>query len=636
MATRPSWPIRLAPLPGEPLDSWLETYAHRLDTTVGELLISSGLLTDPVLSKRQETAANHTAYLLDHEARGLSQASGIPPDRLHAMTLHTYDQHAVCLDRTTRTVTMPTLWGKGDGSRYCPHCLHERDGRWLLRWRLSWTFACTRHHILLADRCPRCGQETRLRRSRRAIFLPLPPPGHCGARTASVTCPHNLTDAHPVELPDQHPLLATQHHIETLLDQIDSHARDHSTAITPRAAFDELHALASWVLCRSQPGDFHHLGAHINDACLTYQQTNRATRQAPGAFPPIDAAVTGAALNHAITILTNTDPSALRTLLNRETNRGLVPRALDHRPSRISPHLRAQILQARDADLSMTDRLRYRTCTTSPREPTNDLNTRAAHVPQLLWPGWTLRLRPPGIYAETFRLAVTTAILLPGSRDATFAAAAAVLRPNIPFRGNDLINTLIRQGHDTLLTAICAIADYLDHNGSPIDYIRRRHLIDADLLPEPAWQQICRQTATHPGVPGYRRLRNARRWIYQRLTGNELRHAPAPFTVTNGQEQRYYANLPLELPPPVLQALDRYATRYLASKGVDEPLTWEPPATCVAGLDLPGRDPADIDTTALTRLVTSGNPSPSAAATQLNTTTDHVRLALERAATATR
>ncbi|MFE1907623.1 TniQ family protein [Streptomyces gardneri] len=37
-----------------------------------------------------------------------------------------------------------------------PHCLAETGGRWQLAWRLGWSFACTRHHILLADRCPAC------------------------------------------------------------------------------------------------------------------------------------------------------------------------------------------------------------------------------------------------------------------------------------------------------------------------------------------------------------------------------------------------------------------------------------------------------------------------------------------------
>ncbi|MEV6726577.1 hypothetical protein AB0M94_37285 [Streptomyces xanthochromogenes] len=37
-------PIRLAPQPGEALDSWWEAIAHRLGTTTGDVLASMGLL----------------------------------------------------------------------------------------------------------------------------------------------------------------------------------------------------------------------------------------------------------------------------------------------------------------------------------------------------------------------------------------------------------------------------------------------------------------------------------------------------------------------------------------------------------------------------------------------------------------
>jgi hypothetical protein len=48
-----------------------------------------------------------------------------------------------------------------DGSRYCPQCLAARNGRWMLTWRLPWSFACTTHGAVLADDCPACGQAPR-------------------------------------------------------------------------------------------------------------------------------------------------------------------------------------------------------------------------------------------------------------------------------------------------------------------------------------------------------------------------------------------------------------------------------------------------------------------------------------------
>ena len=45
------------------------------------------------------------------------------------------------------------------GQQFCPACLRE-DGQphFRLYWRLSFVTACARHRILLADRCPRCGE----------------------------------------------------------------------------------------------------------------------------------------------------------------------------------------------------------------------------------------------------------------------------------------------------------------------------------------------------------------------------------------------------------------------------------------------------------------------------------------------
>jgi len=129
-------PIRFAPLPGEPLDSWLEAYAHRLHaTTVGDLLADLGLRR----AGGGQHAPDHTVWLHHVEAEQVAEATGVPAHRLHAMTLRTYDGHILQLDRNPnrRAVTRSVCWARGSGSRYCPQCLSERDGRWLLRWRLS-------------------------------------------------------------------------------------------------------------------------------------------------------------------------------------------------------------------------------------------------------------------------------------------------------------------------------------------------------------------------------------------------------------------------------------------------------------------------------------------------------------------
>ena len=94
------------------------------------------------------------------------------------------------------------------GSRYCPSCLAERDGRWLLAWRLGWTFACPAHALLLCDTCPACGQEPRSRTSRTSG---LNPPGTCAnIIKRNNCCGADLREVTPQRLGPDHPVLAAQ------------------------------------------------------------------------------------------------------------------------------------------------------------------------------------------------------------------------------------------------------------------------------------------------------------------------------------------------------------------------------------------------------------------------------------------
>lgn len=47
-------------------------------------------------------------------------------------------------------------WLRRDHSAACPLCVQVSGGRWLLSWRLKWTFLCADHLVYLVDRCPRC------------------------------------------------------------------------------------------------------------------------------------------------------------------------------------------------------------------------------------------------------------------------------------------------------------------------------------------------------------------------------------------------------------------------------------------------------------------------------------------------
>lgn len=164
-------PVRLAPLPGEALDSWLEALARRLHTPLGEVLRHFGF---PARLGRGDhlkgIPPDWTILLSEQETMAIAYASGLDLQTVTSMTLAHYDQRALRINFERRYVNRWVLWGRGGGSRFCPDCLRDNDGRWQLAWRLGWSYACVLHGLLLADCCPDCGRIQRQRpRSGRVI-----------------------------------------------------------------------------------------------------------------------------------------------------------------------------------------------------------------------------------------------------------------------------------------------------------------------------------------------------------------------------------------------------------------------------------------------------------------------------------
>ena len=120
-------PLRVPPVPGEAIDSWLEALARRSQVTVGTLTAALGW---PLPASPGGLVAGLPGQVL----RRLEHQAGLPAGRLDDAVLDRY---------------LPLGPVRRRGSRYCPSCLAERDGRWLLSWRLGWVFACTTHAVLL-------------------------------------------------------------------------------------------------------------------------------------------------------------------------------------------------------------------------------------------------------------------------------------------------------------------------------------------------------------------------------------------------------------------------------------------------------------------------------------------------------
>jgi DNA-binding transcriptional ArsR family regulator len=597
-------PLRVPPVPGEALDSWLEALARRHQVTVGTLVTALGW-------HMPGSPGGLVAGLPAQVLRRLEQQAGLPAGRLDDAVLDRY---------------LPLAAARRRGSRYCPSCLAERDGRWLLAWRLGWTFACTTHGVLLCDTCPSCGQAPRGRAGRAGLN----PPGTC-ANTIKrhEYCGADLRQVIPGRLAPGNPVLAAQRWTGILLTLDDTRPAGNGDALS------DLGIVASWVLRQAPAAQLAGSGPQVLAAWREQDQQPPATRRQPSRFPPASAALTAALAATAMTVLTGSDEQAIEQI------RALLPpRAGPRRPRpaglptarwrQLSQPARGRFLRALDPDLSPADRIRYRTGTPQaaiPAGPPGLLAARARAIPQLLWPDWAIRLIPVhGFAPGPFRSAIAACMLLPG-RPASTANTALHAYRSTQATGA-VLRALAGGGHDTVLTAISCLAGYLDTSGSPIDYQRRRDLIPAETITAGQWRDLCYGAAAHPGET--RRHRDAQRYLFQLLTGADLHDPRHALAFTSTSDYSHYHAFAGTLPTGLRDALHGHAAALLHGLGIGEPLTWSPPPGCCAGLELPGPEPDDIDLDAASRLIITGGLPVADAAARLGTTGSHLRLALDR------
>lgn len=215
MARTRTLPIRLEPIPGEALDSWLESLAHRTHTGFGDLLVAVGLPT-----ANQQDAGRWITQLTAHQLRSISDATETTPERISVMTLAWYSGRALHVDPRKATTTRQFAWGQVRGSRFCPACLDETGGRWQLAWRLELSFACLIHRRLLADTCPGCSKPQRIRPH---VGYAVPQPGLCGNPGSGAlgrSAPRCLSDLREIDtlaLPAHHPVIQAQTTINRLI-----------------------------------------------------------------------------------------------------------------------------------------------------------------------------------------------------------------------------------------------------------------------------------------------------------------------------------------------------------------------------------------------------------------------------------
>jgi hypothetical protein len=302
--------------------------------------------------------------------------------------------------------------------------------------------------------------------------------------------------------------------------------------------------------------------------------------------------------------------------------RGALPSVWDG----VSPALAAVLLKHRDALLRTADRLRYRSMTGAGRRPEGaDPSRRLRALPLALWPDWSIRMRPPTIDPNSFRIAASIALCVPGATAAMRSIRGHWPGPRFTQRLSQFGRRVTTDPHGTaILGAICALADNLDRDGAPIDYERRRSLASQIvLLDADAWTVMCRAGGTLAGAG--RKLADARLWLWETLTGGLPAQAPPALRPDHPEFLTNHARFGLRLPGPTARHLLEHARRLLDAHGCqDEPLTWSPKSKRIALDQLPGPDPDAIDPgqvhAALARRLT-----PTQVAEELAITLEHLR-----------
>jgi len=361
-------PLRVTPVTGEALDSWLEAIAHRYSVSLGDILLRCGIRT------ARQTTLSMVSPTRD-ALRRIGIVCAIDCEVLQSMSLNRYRDQAADNADSQRESEF-AAWPRRTGSRFCPHCLRENRGRWDLTWRLNWSFACTRHRCLLADTCPACGSPQR-REPLRASKIPRP--GHCpSVRHYPVTqtrlqCNADLGTADAMVVSDSHHMLHAQTTIHALLTGDDADFALYRGAILGWAAvLSDVRLLAKWIIHAVDQTQLDHcLPTDIATAAALHRRSTAWPdgRYRRSAHLDPSAIEMAAAVSLALQVISRSDTAAavsvLQRLMRNADNGGPYRRPIA-RHCHLSPTLRHVLdtAYARDnADRKLRTRLASRLAT---------------------------------------------------------------------------------------------------------------------------------------------------------------------------------------------------------------------------------------------------------------------------------
>ncbi|MGO9154453.1 TniQ family protein [Mycobacterium sp.] len=624
-------PIRVAPLPGEAIDSWIEAIAHRYDSTWSQLQLALG-----GALKGAEYPDTWVRRLTDAQVAKISAATEIDGAAIREMTLADLPGIVVGIDPGKGHPVSQFPWRHLHASRYCPSCLADNGGRWSLGWRTVWSFACLTHECLLASECPRCAGAPR----RRIVSDVVPQPARCAAPLNAGSlhpvawCGADLTLAPVVHLDHGHPFLVAQ---ATINDVIDNGTVDfgiyRGSSYRRQQVLMDVRELGQYFL---NDRDATILTTLVPKSLVAQLPSGCAARSARGrlvdrASPAISTAV---AVTAALGVVGQPDIASaaevLRSVRSAGHGHALCSRitTTNNRSGQTSARLRGAHIVSQAPELGASEQLRARVGTPIACPPVGgiaDAQRMATCIPTLLWPQWSVRFAGPRQTQRTLRPALSVAMLLIGNHLKIAQAASLLASPLSAAAVNGGLYQVKHSEHwPDMREALYRLHRYLRRCAPPIDYARRRQLDYTALLPEPEWKAICRSTGTRPEG-----LSTARRYLLERLSATFAFAGP----MTKADQDGYVMlqRFPARLTPDLSVELAEYSLRFLAGQGITgEPDSWSPPVALLNDLHLPNRGVEDVDISCLHHLIRHRGVLLGRAADELGTTVDIVRAALEQ------
>lgn len=581
----------------EALDSWLEALAARMSASWGEVVASVGLApADEGL--RRDYVAHWLRGLSVPQLSAASRATGVSAERIAAMTFAVLHARLTDSSGLPPSSTESMLFLREGRSRFCPSCLSENSGRWLLWWRLRWAFACPLHACLLADSCPSC---FRYQRGGAVPAALVPVPRRCtrkgtGAHGRDITrCDGDLSEAAVLALPGNHVAIDAQ---RAVLDALSAGTADFGSYRGRRVSFAEftadVAALGGRMLAYARDDDLYAvLPSDLVDQYMP-DRGDRHTRVT--ATAPASTAAVGVTAAWSVLSASTVGEAATRLgwLIDLSRARGSAVR-----PSTIGwgRGISGVLSEVQHSALhrlhTPLQQLRH---TDYPAANVDRSARLAAGLPTLVWPCWSSPLRGRGLGQRELRSALPVLIASVGVRtplDEVIEALGSATTPRRVSRVAHLLQSSMQW--EAIRSAIATWADYIDRRPPPIDYRRRRAVPCRDLLPPEVWQEIALSSGVEPGKGV--RLALVRCWVFERLT--TLPAASSPWAIDSAEFRTKLGAISLWLTAEMVSALDAYAAELLASQAaiVDEPVVWCP---CAVGAPSgPEADTAGVDIAAM-------------------------------------